>query len=251
MQGSRYVFLCLIFLLIKIVGLIDENKAQTEVITLGTDRYLFIDDILIDWTRSFGVGAVVNPPFIADRVIVPDMPWENMGYHYYSQVMPYGRVYEGQVYNYILYYRRLSAVYNEEDEESGDGLYCVALSNDGIYWIKPIFTNSVVFAGQSTNCLEDGNEFISFVLFDPNGNEQNRYKAIGHLYNGAFGVVGVSADGLVFQPVSKRLGPIHEDGYVYGGRPRISVMSFWCEAVAPISTGCNGPMPPGPSITAP
>ncbi|MCX7853564.1 MAG: hypothetical protein N2383_12370, partial [Caldilineales bacterium] len=218
-RGSGRLILLLVFiLLVAILGIADRPRgmAETEVIALGTSRYVFLDDTLLDRTLSQNVRPVVNPPVITGRVIVPDQPWEVMGYHYYSQVMPYGRAYEGHIYNYILYYGRLNSLSNKESGQAGNGLYCVALSDDGINWIKPLFSGSFLFDEQPTNCIYDEpSQFLNFVFFDPIAPETSRYKAITYLSDGTFGVLGVSTDGLVFQPVSKRLGPVHQDGTIY------------------------------------
>lgn len=144
--------------------------------------YLFLDKALIDEALSSDLDLMVHPPEIRQRVIIPDKPWEAMGYHYWSQIL---EMEDG----YRLYYRRLPV-----DDTDTSGVYCFAHSSDGVNWTKPLYPASK-FHGLNTNCTENG---FQYVFFDPNSRSARPFKKLGHLDDDSFGISGSSTDGIDF-----------------------------------------------------
>lgn len=191
------------------------RAASTSNFTPKIQKHLFLDTSLVDENKSNNYAIRVHSPENFRLVITTDKPWEANGYHYFSQVMDYNLPFNNKNYRYILYYGRwnLAGIPGINDE---GGYYCSALSNDGINWIKPIFSGSTKFNGQNTNCLKYPTA-TNFVLSDPNAPADKRFKVFGKLdsLGEAWGIAGYSADGLHFTDVDHRLGPINRDGTAY------------------------------------
>jgi len=94
-----------------------------EVITLNDRRELFVDRYLID--RMEGTHLRLHEPVSAGVALRIDRPWEG-SCNFGLSVIHHGNCYR-------LYYRGWSDI---ESDQNGVG--CVAISEDGISWTKPV-----------------------------------------------------------------------------------------------------------------
>src|SRR5260221_8382218 len=60
---------------------------DAEVIQIGGDRQLFLDDRLLDLAQSRDVTRTLNSPESIRRVLTPDQPWEALGFIFYCSVV--------------------------------------------------------------------------------------------------------------------------------------------------------------------
>ena len=97
------------------------STSDSGPLRVGTEKQLFIDDLLIDDGR--GVRLVVNrPELTGERCIHADKPWEGFGVLAYNSIMEDDGVLK-------LWY---DAIAND-----GSRWCCYATSEDGLHWEKP------------------------------------------------------------------------------------------------------------------
>jgi hypothetical protein len=201
MVASRaFLFVCLRFFLILAGGLaLSDGVWATEVIDIGTDRELFVDEYLLAEAR--GVELQLGRPRAADVSVRVDKPWEG-AFNGGVRVFRYRGLFH-------MYYRGMTA-------KPGDPVvYCHATSTDGITWTKPEVGLSQVAGTMANNVIvnEDGAPLEAAVFVDlrPGIAAEERFKAVRFLAEGqamtpTFAGSGqkkmeayVSADGVQFQ----------------------------------------------------
>ena len=164
-------------------------------------KHLFIDDILIDWEHSRNARLMVNPPRVVGRILQLEEPFEKkLGLHYFSQVLEF----EG---HYRLYYRLIV----EDPPKERRVLNCVAISTDGIRWEKPNLGLVPLEGAKINNCIQTLSPTGGFLVVDPLAPPEKRFKEIGPLASGNFGVAGCGRDGLRFFPEEVTLLPFRCD----------------------------------------
>lgn len=177
-------------------GLPREDGSQR----VGVQKHLFIDDHLMDKQRTKGITLQVNPPLFRGRVIRMEQPFERQfGLHYFSQVLEYGG-------EYRLYYHLVV-----EDEKGRRAQPCLAVSKDGIRWVKPSLGVVELHGSKNNNAIEAPSRTGGFVFLDPKAPSSRRFRLIGELEDGSFGIVGQSEDGIRFRGPSLRLLPFRSD----------------------------------------
>ena len=141
------------------------NAAQDDVLNIGVARHLFADDRLVDVGRTRGVARTLNPPQDVRRVLVPDQPWETLGFIFYSSVVDAGdslRLYYGS-YSY--------------DGQKKVRHFCLATSRDGLRWERPAL-GVRAFGGSTSNNLLPVTSFDGAVFVDPHAQAEKRYRLL-------------------------------------------------------------------------
>lgn len=136
-------------------------------IDIGTNRQLFLDDLVID-TMS-GAKRALHSPTRRETVLGGDKPWDEASVAYMSIIRD-GDLYRG-------YYR---CYQRGEDQENVPRHIAYAESTDGIHWEKPSLgllefdgsrDNNLVWKGPGTN-------FSAFIDDNPEEPPERRYKAV-------------------------------------------------------------------------
>lgn len=170
------------------------TKAEASVpqkpIALGSDRHLFLDDLLL--AKQDGVKLTLHPPVLREVSVKCDRAWEKKLLHFSCVIR------EGDKF------RMWYGVYDGDpakDAKTDVNWWCYAESRDGINWEKPNLglvswkgsrDNNIIFPAEG---IKGAN---ASVLLDHNAPANERYKMITrtrqiHGY--------VSADGLRWRPV--------------------------------------------------
>jgi len=99
------------------------GKTAAEAVVLDDETQLWFDDSLVDKALTHGVTRQVNGPEKIERVLKPEMPWEALGFIFYSSVVMVDSR------SFLLYY----GTYDAEKKKH----FCVATSEDGLKWERP------------------------------------------------------------------------------------------------------------------
>lgn len=145
-------------------------EPQKEPVALGTRVEMFVDDWLMDSSRSPGTVALqLNPPVKREIVLVTDKPWEGPDSAYFSVFQ------DGPLVR--LYYR---GIVPAGDTSTGQ-VTCYAESTDGIHFTRPNL-GLVEFQGsKENNIIYRGIEAHNFAPFrdaNPAARPEERYKAL-------------------------------------------------------------------------
>lgn len=73
-----------------VLGSAADCSASGQPLSVGSSRQLFVDDRLVDPSQTHDVTRTLNPPTEIRRVLVPDQPWETLGFIFYSSVVDAG-----------------------------------------------------------------------------------------------------------------------------------------------------------------
>lgn len=139
-----------------------QTISEAEPIPVGSRKQLFIDRKFIQ--SSQGIRLVVNPPIKAERVLLPEMPWESKTIEGYHTVLEHDGVYK-------LWYDATAAT-----QHNPSRFTCYATSQDGIHWER-VNVNQFVWEGiQNNNIVMPG--AVGSVMIDPNGPDEQRFKAL-------------------------------------------------------------------------
>jgi len=184
------------------VGLI-AFVAIAEPYELGEDRFLFLDESLLDGVQ--GAELHVNPPRFDALVLIADRPWETGG------ITSYGNVFWDPIAaEYRLYYVPVCW-----EVDPGFGL-ALATSDDGVHWEKPELS-VVEWKGSTANNLVIWAQREGTVLIDPNAIPERRYAFLSShpdLKTRLF----VSPDGIRFTMDDALISDCHSDS---------QIASFW------------------------
>lgn len=130
-------------------------------IDVGHAKQLFLDD---RWFFSQqGMTLRVNPPVKAERVLLPEQPWETRGIHGYSTVLEDDGLYK-------LWYDAIAPGGKPHSRS-----ICYATSQDGVHWERQ-YVNLFSWEGITPNNIVMPGTNGS-VMLDPNGPDEHRYKA--------------------------------------------------------------------------
>ena len=190
------------------------NRRIPAVIEIGSNRELFVDELLVD--RLAGKAELrLHHPVPQAIALTHDEPWEGNGSGYHNIFKDGDR--------YRMYYRasqQYTAINGKMIVSTAPALLCYAESEDGIHWRKPDL-ELFAFQGSKTNNIVMGTGRIGAVSPDadaaavfkdenPNASADARYKAIFRS-SGAKGLLPFkSPDGLHWSPMSDR--PVITDG---------------------------------------
>lgn len=178
----------------------------SDVINIGSDRELFVDDFLVDRLRGKAEFRL-HHPVPKEIAVVHDAPWEGNASVYHSIFK------DGELYR--MYYRgsQINFKNGKIDETPHPTYICYAESRDGIHWRKPNLglynfkgskQNNIILAsgnikGFQLN-LSDNASF--FKDENPNASPDARYKAIV-CANKPRGLLAFkSSDGIHWLPMS-------------------------------------------------
>jgi len=184
---------------------------DAAALAVGLQRQLFVDGYVID--SMDGVRLELGRPRDEGAVFHFDEPWEGP-FSGYSTILH-------DTDRFLLYYRGLP-------EAGGDGTdretTCVALSDDGVTWTRPVLgvfevdgssENNVVLA----HAAPVSHNFSPFLDARPGVDAQRRFKAIGgNEHSGLFAFT--SGDGLHWRRLGK--GPV-----LTGGEFDSQNVAFW------------------------
>jgi hypothetical protein len=168
-------------------------------IDVGDRRQLFLDDYLIDTAQTQGFTRTMNPPRQIQRVLVPDQPWEALGFIFYCSVVDEGG--EAKLYH---------GSYDAEKKRHFE----VATSKDGLTWERPKLGLKGFNQDRQNNLLPlDAVEASVFI--DPHSPPEKRYRLVlsrGWPDPETAGIyVASSPDGIQWNMVPERVFPFVPD----------------------------------------
>ncbi len=187
-------------------------KGQDEgVISLGSERELFIDHYLID--RMEGTRLVMHHPHDEGVTMKFDKPWEGAFCGYVTVIK------DGDLYR--AYYRGLPRVGKDEISAA---VTCYAESFDGIHWKKPELGLFEVDGTKKNNViLADAapvtHNFCPFLDKNPEAISEARFKALGGTSSSGL-IPWISADGIHWKKLA-------EKGVITDGAFDSQNVSFW------------------------
>ena len=175
-QRSKFFFF--VFFLIAMIS-INPLSAQkinnqfSDVINIGSQRELFVDDFLVE--RLVGKAELrLHHPNPQNIVLETNEGWEGNGTNYVTVFQ------DGNKYR--MYYRAAHYSYLEgKDRPTHQNLYCYAESSDGIHWIKPDLGLFDWNGSKKNNIImdEDMENFSPFLDTNPQCSADAKYKALG------------------------------------------------------------------------
>ena len=179
------------------------SQAGDQPVVVGSGRWLFTDDRLVDTGRTHDVVRTLNTPQVVRRVLTPERPWESLGFIFYSTVIED----EKEVKLYYGSYGWDGRILRN---------FCLATSQDGIDFERACL-NKKTFDGKSmdTNLLFPA-AIETGLFLDPHAPAEKRYRMIysgGGIDNPAKGGVytATSADGIRWRENPARLLPFIPD----------------------------------------
>ena len=173
--------------------------ADEKPFALGQDRFLFLDDFLLD--KLDNAELTVNPPRFDALVLIADKPWEKGGITSYGNVL-----WDPQLNEYRLYHVPVCW-----DVAPG---FCLALatSKDGIHWEKPNL-GVIEWQGSKENNIVIWGQREGTVIIDPNAPPERRYAFLSsepELRTRLF----TSPDGIHFTMHEEMISPNHSDSQI-------------------------------------
>ncbi len=130
-------------------------NAQTALpVAIGTRVEMFVDNWLIDSTRSREVSLKLQTPVRREVVLTTDKPWEGPHSAYYSVLQ------DGPLFR--LYYR---GFVSEGGDALANQITCCAESSDGITFTRPNFGLYEFQGSRENNIVYRGVEAHNFAPF--------------------------------------------------------------------------------------
>ncbi|HSI65579.1 MAG TPA: hypothetical protein VLE43_20805 [Candidatus Saccharimonadia bacterium] len=177
----------------------DRQQEAANGIAIGTDRQLFIDDVLVDLSLSRNITRTLNPPKSIRCVLKPDQPWEALGFIFYCSVVDDGGA--------------VKLFYGSYDAEKKKH-FSLATSSDGLHWERPKL-GLKTFQGSKDNNILPVEAVEAAVFLDPHAPSAKRFRLIytkGWPDPAKAGVfVASSNDGVHWASVPERLFPFVPD----------------------------------------
>lgn len=174
-------------------------QALFTAIYLPPGRHLFLDDKLVDPALTDKVSRQMTPPTQIRRVLKPEMPWEGLGFIFYSTALDHNGT-------AMLYY----GCY---DGDKGKHL-ALAMSQDGLTWKRPNL-GLTKFQGNPDNNLFPMEAVEAGVFIDPNAPPEKRFRLLHNKHWPSPEQGGVylsnSPDGIHWKPHPTRLLPMVPD----------------------------------------
>ena len=165
--------------------------SKMDAINIGSRVEMFVDDLLV--FKTFGTELKLAAPQPREIVLRMDQPWEGPGSGIYSCVF-----FDGEKYR--MYYRG-SAATDGKGDRSEQQYNCLAVSEDGIHWEKPVLGRIEFGGNKDNNILFSGHMAHNFSpMLDPRPDcpADERYKAVaGFMPQGLMAYK--SADGIEWQ----------------------------------------------------
>lgn len=209
---ARYTLLML-FMFIGVSFSMENSGKGGELINLGTDRQIFVDNYLID--SLSGTQIVKHTPHDEGPVLFLNKPWEGNFCAYFTIIQDKGL--------YRAYYRGSTSAMQDGSKKE---ITCLAESKDGIHWEKPnlrlyemngSYDNNVVLANEAPA----SHNFSPFLDKNPNANPDQRYKALAGMAK--YGLMAyTSPDGIHWKKL--------KDGVLKKGNFDSQNVAFWSES---------------------
>ena len=206
---------------------------EQDYLDIGSRRELFVDDYIVGVLR--GAERALPKPQLREKVLTLDSPWEG-GRCGYACVCSHGGT-------HYMYYRGSGFLkpHDLADSTSGPEVTCVALSTDGVHWMKPdLGIHEVAGTRKNNLILSDifySHNFTAFVDSKPGVPEDERFKALAgaHIsmlperYPGhEMGVSAfVSGDGLHWRRKGER--PVMDERHWPEVSDKSSIPVFWSD----------------------
>jgi hypothetical protein len=156
---------------------------NTQTIPIGTDRQLFVDDLIVDQLDK--VQLKLHPPTPRETCLRLDQPWEG--------TTSWCPVVFRDTDRYRMWYRA--------QEENDHCFTAYAESTDGIHWERPALGQTTFNDSSANNICIDHSDIKNVAVFrDDNASApaDARYKAVGRSTGGRPARINsmVSADGI-------------------------------------------------------
>lgn len=190
------------------LGFMDKTVSD-DVISLGNNREIFVDNYLID--KLEGARIIMHHPHDEGIVMNFDNPWEGRFCAYCTIIN------DGDLYR--LYYRGWEQI-------KGSQVTCYAESKDGIKWSKPHLGICEINGSKANNVIltsePETHNFSPFLDKNPHASPDQKYKALAG--SGKNGLVPfVSADGIHWKK-------LRQEGVIKKGAFDSQNVSFWSES---------------------
>ena len=214
------------------------NNHTLDVINIGSQRELFIDDFLMG--EITGKAELrLHHPAIQEIAFKCDRPWEGSGSLYFSIFK------DGDIYR--MYYRgvqvqRFEKGHEKENDSDLRSKICYAESKDGIHWTKPNLgiydfmgnkkNNIILMSGTVGGIQLELSDNASFFLdTNPAASTDARYKAIVCSSKPRGLMAFKSADGIHWIPMSKELiitdGAFDSQNIAFWDNNRKEYRAYW------------------------
>jgi hypothetical protein len=209
-QMSRIAALCLLM-----TGPLAAAPPASQPVALGSRRELMVDRSLIETLR--GGEIRLHTPRDEGIAIRFDRPWEGRFCGYATVIASSGR--EGEP-RFRAYYRGLPAI------DDAAQVTCMAVSEDGIHWVKPELSLFPHDGNRRTNIVLAGDtpathNFSPLLDTRPGVPTDERYKALGGTAKSGL-LAFVSADGTDWRKLQDE--PVLTDtGWVFDSQN----IAFW------------------------
>ena len=199
------------------------RAAGSEIPSIGSERQLFLDDLLVDTGRTHGVMRRLNPPTAIERVLKPEQPSEALGFIFYCSVVDdngTAKLFHGS--------------YDAEKKKH----FALATSQHGIHWERP-HLGLKEYQGSRKNNLMPVEAVEASVFLDPRAPAEKRYRLLYSRYwpdpQKAGVYVASSPDGVHWSESESRMLPFVPDSQHCG---------LWDEALQKyvIYTRCWNPV---------
>jgi len=183
--------------------LIASGFAGEQPIPVGSQRILFVDDVLID--RQSGTALQPHDPQAREVILTCDAPWEGNISAYYTFFEDDGL--------FRVYYRG-----SHFDKKPLHEVTCYAESKDGLHWVKPQLGLFELNGSKENNIIWMSSEndytthnFTPFKDLNPDCPVESRYKALaGEKHSGGLWAFK-SSDGIHWSLLHPS--PVITDGY--------------------------------------
>ncbi len=199
---TRYRIMGLVVLLV--VGAQLTAASAGEPITIGTERQLVVDDVLI--AAKHGVTRTIHPcKKLPKPVVEPEHPWEG------NRVYVYGTVVRDATSGEFRMWYMSNPTQGRRDPRltwSRGALVLYATSKDGLRWQKPTL-GLYAFNGSKANNIVYGMDSPSIIIDADEPDPERRYTMLGYCrFKGHKGSAGAafSADGIHWTPTP--IGPL-------------------------------------------
>ena len=169
-----------------------KSKKISDVIEVGSQRELFVDDFLVE-RLSGKAELLLHHPTPQNIALETGESWEGNGLGYVTVFQ------DGPKYR--MYYRAHHySLLEGKDRPTTRDLYCYAESSDGINWIKPELGLFSWNGSKKNNIILDGigaHAFSPFLDTNPQCSPDAKYKALGAGGGGKKGLYAYkSVDGI-------------------------------------------------------
>jgi hypothetical protein len=206
--------LLLVFALALLKSFAQELKEESDIINIGSQRELFVDNYLID--KMENARLELHSPTDEGPVLNFDKPWEGP-FSAYCTILQDGKLFRA-------YYRGIPTA--GKDGNSSETT-CYAESDDGINWRKPELEIFEINASKKNNVILSNaapvtHNFSPFIDINPMVPVHQKYKALGGTEKSGL-IAYVSADGIHWQKMQNE--PVITDGKFDSQN-----VAFWSES---------------------